>query len=155
MGYDGTLKFDTKIDSSGFESGISKLSSLAGTAAKAVAAITAAGAAAFGAITKSSLDSVASLEQNIGGIETLFQDSASTVISNAKQAFATAGMSANEYMQTVTSFAAALIQGASNTAQQRKRRWTNSTTFERMHWTGSTTRRRKPMTDSMRHGPRR
>lgn len=118
MGYDGTLKFDTKIDSSGFESGLGKLSSLAGTAVKTIAAISAAGVAAFGAVTKSSLDSVASLEQNIGGIETLFKDSADTVISNAKQAFATAGMSANEYMQTVTSFAAALIQGASKTAQQ-------------------------------------
>lgn len=59
---------------------------------------------------KSAVDSVASLEQNIGGVETLFKDSADTVIANAKQAYETAGLSANEYMQTVTSFSASLLQ---------------------------------------------
>ena len=59
---------------------------------------------------KQAVDSVASLEQNIGGVETLFKDSADTVIANAKQAYETAGLSANEYMQTVTSFSASLLQ---------------------------------------------
>ena len=59
---------------------------------------------------KQAVDSVASLEQNIGGVETLFKDSADTVIANAKQAYETAGLSANEYMETVTSFAASLLQ---------------------------------------------
>lgn len=61
-------------------------------------------------ITKAALDSVASYEQNIGGVETLFGDSAETVIANAKRAYETAGMSANEYMQNVTSFSASLLQ---------------------------------------------
>jgi hypothetical protein len=59
---------------------------------------------------KQAVDSVASLEQNIGGVETLFGDSAETVIANAKQAYETAGLSANEYMETVTSFSASLLQ---------------------------------------------
>lgn len=59
---------------------------------------------------KEAVDSVASLEQNVGGVEALFKDSADSVIANAKQAYETAGMSANEYMQTVTGFSGALIK---------------------------------------------
>ena len=65
---------------------------------------------AFADLTKAALDSTAQMEQNIGGVETLFGDSASTVIANAKRAYETAGMSANEYMQNVTSFSASLLQ---------------------------------------------
>lgn len=61
-------------------------------------------------VTKAAVDSVASLEQNIGGVETLFKDSADTVIANAQRAYETAGMSANQYMETVTSFSASLLQ---------------------------------------------
>ena len=50
--------------------------------------------ASFGLLTKSALNSVASLEQNIGGVETLFKDSAQTVIDSANRAYKTAGMSA-------------------------------------------------------------
>lgn len=107
MAADGHLIFDTKIDESGFNSGIGKLM---GLAAKGFTAITAAGIAAFGAVTGASLKSVASLEQNIGGVETLFKESADTVIENANRAYETAGMSANEYMSTVTSFSASLLQ---------------------------------------------
>ena len=55
----------------------------------------------------------AALEQSIGGIETLFKNSSDKVIENAKNAFSTAGMSANEYMENVTSFSASLLQGLS------------------------------------------
>jgi phage-related protein len=65
---------------------------------------------AFVDLTKQALDSVGSYEQNIGGVETLFKESADTVIANAKRAYETAGMSANEYMQNVTSFSASLLQ---------------------------------------------
>ena len=76
------------------------------------AAVEMAGKAANAAVnvTKAALDSVASYEQNIGGVETLFGDSAETVIANAKRAYETAGMSANAYMQNVTSFSASLLQ---------------------------------------------
>lgn len=111
MATDGHLNFDTKIDESGFNTGISKLM---GLATKGFTAITAAGAAAFGAITVASLKSVASLEQNVGGVETLFKKSADTVIENANRAYKTAGMSANEYMSTVTGFSASLLQSLGN-----------------------------------------
>lgn len=106
MGYDGSLKFNTKIDESGFNSGIGKL----GTIAKGGLAVLGAAVAGFAAVTKSAVDEVASLEQNIGGVETLFKKSADIVIKNAERAYETAGMSANEYMSTVTSFSASLLQ---------------------------------------------
>lgn len=113
MGYDGSLKFDTSIDSGGFNSGISKIGSIAKGGLAVVGSLAAGITAAFMATTKASLDSVASLEQNIGGVETLFKDSADVVIANAKRAYKTAGMSANEYMQNVTSFSASLLQSLS------------------------------------------
>jgi len=72
---------------------------------------TAIAAAGIGAALKQSLFEGADLQQSIGGIETLFKDSATAVIENAKNAYKTAGMSANEYMETVTSFSASLLQG--------------------------------------------
>ena len=110
MGYDGSLKFDTEIDSDGLSSGISKLGGIAKKGMAVTAAAVAGLTTAFGAVTKASLDSVASLEQNIGGIETLFKGSADTVIKNAQRAYKTAGMSANAYMENVTSFSASLLQ---------------------------------------------
>lgn len=56
------------------------------------------------------VSATADIEQSIGGVETLFKDSAGTVIANAKQAFDTVGISANEYMEQVTSFSASLLQ---------------------------------------------
>jgi hypothetical protein len=53
----------------------------------------------------------ANYEQLIGGVETLFKDSAGVVQANASKAFETAGMSANEYMENVTNFSASLLQG--------------------------------------------
>lgn len=58
---------------------------------------------------KKAIGEGAELEQSLGGIETLFKDSADTVIQNASNAYKTAGTSANDYMQNVTSFAAGLI----------------------------------------------
>lgn len=124
MAYDGTVKIGTQLDKSGLQSGLSGLGSYAkkgfsvlGSAAASAAKVAAAAAAgavtAFGAVTKSALDAVAAMEQNVGGIETLFKDSADIVIKNANNAYKTAGMSANEYMSTVTSFSASLLQGLS------------------------------------------
>ena len=110
MGYDGSLKFDTRVDESGFNSGITKLGSLAKSGLAVLGSAVAGCVASFGALTKASLDAVASLEQNVGGVETLFKDSADTVIANANRAYKTAGMSANDYMSTVTSFSASLLQ---------------------------------------------
>lgn len=53
-------------------------------------------------------------EQLVGGVETLFGSSADTVIKNAENAYKTAGLSANSYMETVTSFSASLLQSMGN-----------------------------------------
>lgn len=121
MGYDGSLKFDTKIDESGFNAGVSKISSAAKKGLAITAGAVAGVGAALGAMTKQSLDSVSKLEQNVGGVETLFKKSSKTVIANANKAYKTAGMSANEYMQNVTSFSASLLQScAKNTDKAAK-----------------------------------
>ena len=61
-------------------------------------------------VGKQSLESYADYEQLIGGVETLFKDSAGIVENYANNAYQTAGLSANEYMETVTSFSASLLQ---------------------------------------------
>lgn len=110
MGYDGTLKFNTEILEKGFSAGVKKLGSVAKTGLTVVGGAVAGVATAFGVMTKKALDSYASLEQNIGGVETLFKDSSQSVVDNAKKAYKTAGLSANAYMETVTSFSASLLQ---------------------------------------------
>ena len=81
---------------------------------KVVAAGVAAGGAAIVKIAKDAVSSYADYEQLVGGVETLFKDSASTVQEYAQNAYKTAGLSANEYMETVTSFSAALLQSLDN-----------------------------------------
>ena len=61
-------------------------------------------------VGKQAVESFAEYEQLVGGVETLFEDSASTVENYANNAYKTAGLSANEYMSTVTSFSASLLQ---------------------------------------------
>lgn len=63
-----------------------------------------------GAVT-ASVKEFAKLEQSIGGVETMFKGSAKTVINNAESAYRRAGVSANDYMENVTSFSASLLQG--------------------------------------------
>lgn len=112
---DGTLIFDTKLDSSGVESGVSalggKLSGVMGTALKGTGVAIGAAVAGVSALTKSSLDAYANFEQLTGGVETLFKTSADKVMQYADEAYKSAGLSANEYMETVTSFSASLLQG--------------------------------------------
>lgn len=112
---DGYLNFDTKINEKGFNDGISKLGKLGKSGLSIVSKAMTGAIAAVGtgaaAIIKSSLGVVANMEQQVGGVETLFKDSANTVIANANNAFRTAQISANDYMSTVTSFSASLLQG--------------------------------------------
>ena len=79
-------------------------------ASKVTMAAVAAGAGAVVALTKSAIQAYSEYEQLIGGVETLFKDSAGTVLEYANNAYKTAGLSANEYMSTVTSFSASLLQ---------------------------------------------
>ena len=69
---------------------------------------------AFVEVGKQAIDNYADYEQLIGGVETLFKDSASIVEGYANNAYKTAGLSANDYMETVTSFSASLLQSLNN-----------------------------------------
>ena len=93
---------------------ISSLSSKLGnglkTAAKIGAAAVAAAGTAIVAIGKQSIEQYAEYEQLVGGVETLFKTSSDKVMEYAENAYKTAGLSANEYMNTVTSFSASLLQ---------------------------------------------
>lgn len=92
---------------SGFGQKISAAFSVLGKAAVAGAG---AATAAVGVLTKSSLDAYSSFEQLTGGVETLFKESADTVMEYADNAYKTAGMSANQYMETITSFTGTLLR---------------------------------------------
>lgn len=70
--------------------------------------------AAIGKSLSATLMEGANLQQSIGGIETLFKDSAEKVKQNAANAYRTAGMSANEYMELTTSFSASLLSSLGN-----------------------------------------
>lgn len=70
--------------------------------------------AAIGKALSASIKEGAALEQSLGGIETLFKNSADKVKQNAADAYRTAGISANEYMELTTSFAASLLSSLSN-----------------------------------------
>ena len=81
-----------------------------GTFAKWGAAAATAAATATAALVKSAVTAYADYEQLVGGVETLFKDSAGEVQKYAANAYQTAGLSANEYMETVTGFSASLLQ---------------------------------------------
>lgn len=74
----------------------------------AAVAATSAATAGVAALTSEAYNSFADYEQLVGGVEVLFGDTADEVMANAANAFSTAGLSANDYMETVTGFAASL-----------------------------------------------
>ena len=92
------------------ESFAAKLKNGFGVAAKVGGAAIAATATAVAALTKSAVEAYANYEQLVGGVETLFKDNADQVQMYAANAYQTAGLSANAYMETVTSFSASLLQ---------------------------------------------
>ena len=99
----------------GESAGQSLGSRLVSTFKKAIAA------AGIGAAISKAVTEGAALEQSIGGVETLFKDSADTIKQYAAVAYKTAGVSANDYMEQVTSFSATLLQGlGGNTAAAAK-----------------------------------
>lgn len=109
------------LDTSGYEKGLNSavataqkvgdgLKTVLGTAAKVSAAAIGVAATGVAALTKSAVDNFAEYEQLVGGVETLFKNSSDTVQQYAANAYKTAGLSANEYMETVTSFSASLLQ---------------------------------------------
>lgn len=79
-------------------------------AAKVGAAAVSAAATGIAVLTKKALTNYAEYEQLVGGVDTLFKDSSAKVQEYAANAYKTAGLSANEYMDTVTGFSASLLQ---------------------------------------------
>ena len=115
---DGRIVIDTQINSSGAESGIRSLGGMASAGLSGVAKAGAAMGVAIGAATvavgglvKASIEQYSQFEQLTGGVQTLFKDSSDTVMKYADNAYKTAGLSANEYMSTITGFSASLLQG--------------------------------------------
>lgn len=117
--YEKSLK-DAKSSASGLTGLFGKVGSAASTVGKGIfnvatnvakvsVAATTAGAAAVSALTALAINSYADYEQLVGGVETLYKDSAAKVQQYAADAYKTSGMTANEYMTTATSYAAALV----------------------------------------------
>lgn len=90
--------------------GFEKFGEMAKTAGKIAVGAVAAASAAVGVLVKEAVSSYAEYEQLVGGVDTLFKESSSKVQEYANEAYKTAGMSANEYMETVTGFSASLLQ---------------------------------------------
>lgn len=115
---DGSRKLGEDLDDTGKKSGIFADVLKANLASEAiVGGVKAIGSAikSIGTglvdVVKQSVGAFADYEQLTGGVETLFKDNADAVTKNADRAFKTAGMSANQYMETITSFSASLLQG--------------------------------------------
>ncbi len=102
-----TSTLGDEASSAGDEAGKKAGSTLGSTVKKFIAA------AGIGTALKKTITEGANLEQSLGGIETLFKNSSDKVIANANKAYMTAGLSANAYMESVTSFSASLLQGLS------------------------------------------
>ena len=104
------VKIGAKDEASGT---ISKITSGLGkglvNAAKIGTAAVGTAATGIAALTKSAVDSYAQYEQLVGGVDTLFKDASQKVQQYASEAYKTAGMSANEYMENATAFSASLI----------------------------------------------
>lgn len=100
--------------SSGMKKGLDVAAKIGKVAAAGVAAAT----AGVAALTKEAMVQYSEYEQLVGGVETLFKESADTVMGYAENAYKTAGLSANEYMNTVTSFSASLLQSLDNDTAQ-------------------------------------
>lgn len=143
---DGSLIFDTKLNTSGLSSGLSKLGSVAGSAMKGIAAGIGATSVAIAALGKESVKGFAEYEQLEGGIKKLYgnmgktlqdyadanhksvsevrdewqslENAQNSMLQHADDAWKTAGMSANDYIQNVTGFSAALINSLSGDTEK-------------------------------------
>ena len=110
MAENGSVVIKIKGDDNDFKSKLKSLGGAVSTTMKATAAAVGAASAGIAALGTACINAFADYEQLAGGVETLFKDSAELVHSYADNAYKTAGMSANAYMETVTSFSASLLQ---------------------------------------------
>ena len=106
-----TEMFDEETEGLGEQTGQSIGQELIGTLKKVIVA------AGIGKIISESINLGGALQQSLGGVETLFKDSADTVKAYAAQAYKTVGLSTNDYMEQTTSFAASLLSSVSQDTQ--------------------------------------
>ena len=111
--------YNSGLDEAGrnTESFADKLKNGLSTAAKVGAAALTAAATGVAALTKASLDQYAEYEQLVGGVDTLFKEASDTIQQYAANAYQTAGVSANSYMEQATAFSASLIQSLGGDTQ--------------------------------------
>lgn len=114
-----TSDYDDNLDeaSRNTESFADKLKTGLTTAAKVGAAALGAAATGVAALTKASIDQYAEYEQLVGGVDTLFKEASNTIQQYASNAYKTAGVSANTYMEQATAFSASLIQSLGGDTQ--------------------------------------
>ena len=112
------LRETSKIDLTKLKDGLKKVGEVALEVSKKLLEVSTAVAGALSSVVALGVKSYASLEQNIGGIEKLFGESADKLIENSKKAYKTAGISANQYMETATSFSASLLKGLGNDTEK-------------------------------------
>lgn len=114
-----TSDYDDNLDeaSRNTESFADKLKNGLSTAAKVGAAALGAAATGVAALTKASVDQYAEYEQLVGGVDTLFKEASNTIQQYASNAYKTAGVSANTYMEQATAFSASLIQSLGGDTQ--------------------------------------
>ena len=114
-----TSDYDAGLDdaSRNTESFADKLKNGLTAAAKVGAAALGAAATGVAALTKASVDQYAEYEQLVGGVDTLFKEASNTIQQYASNAYKTAGVSANTYMEQATAFSASLIQSLGGDTQ--------------------------------------
>jgi phage-related minor tail protein len=112
------LQASSKIDLSKLQSGLKKVGEVALDVSKKLLQVSTAIGGALASVVGLGVKSYADLEQNIGGIQKLFGDSADDLIKKSKEAYKTAGLSANQYMETATSFSASLLKGLGGDTKQ-------------------------------------
>lgn len=110
MAVAGSLTYDTKIDGDGLKKGLNSIKGATSASAKAIGAGIAVATTAVAGLVTASVKAYAEYEQLVGGVDTLFKDSSQKVQEYANNAYKTAGLSANQYMETVTGFSASLLQ---------------------------------------------
>lgn len=124
-----TLAAKITLDDSSFKSGIksaegmgeqlkNKMSAMTIAVGNLVTDVMRKGISGIQSVIGGAIDGYADYQQLIGGVETLFKSSSDKVANYAKQSFKTTGLSANEYMETVTSFSASLLQGLGGDTEQ-------------------------------------
>lgn len=112
------LKSTGKIDLSKLQNSLKKVGEIALDVSKKLLQVSTAIGGALASVVGLGVKSYASLEQNLGAIKKLFGESANNLIENSKKAYKEAGLSANQYMETATSFSASLIKGLNGDTQQ-------------------------------------